>query len=97
LIARSLALAAVGGNDDEAERLAREAVARAQKTDFLAMRADSLRGLAEVVGRLGRHAEAKRLLSGALQLYRRKQLTVAIDQTERLLAGPWIPPEGGPS
>jgi tetratricopeptide (TPR) repeat protein len=95
LIARSLALAAVGSDDIEAERLARGAVARAQETDFLAMRADSLRGLAEVVGRQGRAGEAKRLLGRALELYRQKQLTVAIAQTEELLAGPCIPPEGG--
>jgi tetratricopeptide (TPR) repeat protein len=86
LIARSLALAAVGSDDIEAERLAREAVARAEETDFLAMRADSLRGLAEVVGRQGRGGEAKRLLGRALELYRQKQLTVAIAQTEELLS-----------
>jgi tetratricopeptide (TPR) repeat protein len=82
--ARARALASVG-RLDEAERLARAAVDRAQQTDFLAMWGDSLCDLASVLQRSGRTAEARQRLGEALELYRQKQHLVAIDRTEDLL------------
>jgi len=82
--ARAPALAAVG-RGDEAELLARDAVERARKTDFLAMRGDALSALAEVLHGRGRTAEAERLLVQALDLYRAKQHLVATRRTEDLL------------
>jgi tetratricopeptide (TPR) repeat protein len=83
--ARARALAAVG-RGDEAELLARDAVERARRTDFLVMRGDALSALAEVLQGRGGRAEARRLLSQALELYRDKQHLVAIRRTVDLLA-----------
>jgi hypothetical protein len=82
--ARALALASVG-RLDEAEQLAVEAVERAWETDFLVMWADALCDLAEV-RRLAHGATAATpLLRQALDLYGRKQHSVAIRRTEDLL------------
>jgi hypothetical protein len=85
LVAQSLALAALD-DLDAAEPRAREAVARSQKTDFLAMRGDALRALADVVARRGRGDEARRLLTRALDLYRRKGHVVAVAQTRAAIS-----------
>jgi Flp pilus assembly protein TadD len=82
--ARARALASVG-RLDEAELLARAAVERAEATDFLAMWGDALSDLASVLRRANRVAEARSLLTAALELYRQKQHLVAIDRTEDLL------------
>jgi tetratricopeptide (TPR) repeat protein len=82
--ARALALASVG-RLDEAEQLAVEAVERAWETDFLVMWADALCDLAEV-RRLAHGATAATpLLTQALDLYVRKQHSVAIRRTKDLL------------
>jgi DNA-binding SARP family transcriptional activator len=60
------------GEADEAERLAREAVALAESTDFLSMQADALADLAEVLRLIGRGDEAVPVLRSALKLYKRK-------------------------
>ena len=83
--ARARALAAVG-RGDEGELLARDAVERARKTDFLVMRGDALSALAEVLHRRDETAEARQLLTQALELYQGKQHLVAIRRTEDLLA-----------
>jgi DNA-binding SARP family transcriptional activator len=82
--ARARALASVG-RLEEAERLARAAVARAEQTDFLAMWGDALSDLASVLRQSNRAAEARRRLGEALELYRQKQHLVAIRRTEDLL------------
>jgi predicted ATPase/class 3 adenylate cyclase len=82
--ARARALAAVG-RLDEAERLARDAVRRAQTTDFLVMAGDASSDLAAVLLLAGRVDEARNLLEAALQAYKQKRHLVAIDRTGNLL------------
>ncbi|HEX4679659.1 MAG TPA: BTAD domain-containing putative transcriptional regulator [Gaiellaceae bacterium] len=81
--ARARALASVG-RIDEADLLARSAVARARTTDFLVMSGDALCDLAAVRLLADGVAEARHLLEEALQAYRQKQHLVAIAQTENL-------------
>jgi Flp pilus assembly protein TadD len=82
--ARARALASVG-RLPEAESLGREAVARAETTDFLAMWGDALSDLASVLRQADRVDEARSLLGEALELYTQKQHLVAIRRTEDLL------------
>jgi hypothetical protein len=56
----------------EAERLAAEAVAIAEPTDMLTMRADALLDQAAVAAAAGRPADAVRHAQAALALYRAK-------------------------
>jgi class 3 adenylate cyclase/tetratricopeptide (TPR) repeat protein len=74
VVARSVLarLLARRGKLDAAERLAREAVALAEKTDFINLRADALLSLCEVVRLGGAEEEARRLGREALGLYERK-------------------------
>jgi class 3 adenylate cyclase/tetratricopeptide (TPR) repeat protein len=67
---------AVRGDGEQAERLAREAVALAERTDHLEEHADALMTLAEVLRRAGRAAEAAPALQEALRLCERKGNTV---------------------
>jgi tetratricopeptide (TPR) repeat protein len=60
------------GQHEEAERLAREAVAIAERTDGLSMQADALCDLAEVLEAAGRPQEAVTALEQALERYERK-------------------------
>jgi len=69
----------------EAERLARAAVAMAEQTDMLNMRATALVDLAEVLRLDGRAAEAAPLASEAIALYERKGNLVAAAQASELL------------
>jgi hypothetical protein len=55
---------------DEAERLARAAVARAEETDALDLRGDALLSLAQVLALAGKDARPE--LEQALALYERK-------------------------
>jgi tetratricopeptide (TPR) repeat protein len=82
--ARARALTAVG-RLEEAELLARDAVERARKTDFLVMHGDALSALAEVLESQGEAADASALLVEALELYRAKNHVVSIKRTEDLL------------
>jgi class 3 adenylate cyclase/tetratricopeptide (TPR) repeat protein len=66
------------GNDfGEGERLAREAVAITEQTDFLNYRADAAMDLAIVLSSAGKTTEAIEAAKVGLELYRRKGNTVA--------------------
>jgi class 3 adenylate cyclase/tetratricopeptide (TPR) repeat protein len=78
------ALAATG-RFEEAEQIGLRAVERARSTDFLVMRGDAMRDLADVLLRRGRPDDARRLLEQALRLYRRKQHEVAVRKTKESL------------
>jgi len=71
------------GAFEDAERLAREAVDIATRTDYLENQAIARTALAEVLERAGREDEARAELERALAAYERKGITV---QTERLRA-----------
>jgi tetratricopeptide (TPR) repeat protein len=70
----------------EAERLAREAVALWEPTDWLVSQANAARDLAEVLAASGRHDEAVSRLEQALALYERKGDVVDSARTRELLA-----------
>jgi class 3 adenylate cyclase/tetratricopeptide (TPR) repeat protein len=75
------------GDVEEAERLAREALAHAQKTDSPQVQGDTLTDLAEVLETAGRGEEAAAALRDALDLYERKQIIpLARRVRERLAA-----------
>jgi class 3 adenylate cyclase/tetratricopeptide (TPR) repeat protein len=84
--ARARALARLG-RQDEAERLAREALARARRTEDINQTADVLCALAETLRVSGRDDEARAALSEALELYERKGNVVMAARTRELLAG----------
>jgi predicted ATPase/class 3 adenylate cyclase len=65
------------GHVAEAERLAREAVALAERSDFINDRADALVDLAIVYTQAGRLGDARAALAGGLRLYERKGNAVA--------------------
>ncbi len=69
---------------DEAERLAREAVAQAGQTDQLNLNADALLALAEVLALAGKDAGPE--LGQALALYERKGNLVMAERTREQLA-----------
>ena len=68
------------GRFDDAERLAREAVEIAERTDYLENQALARTGLAEVLERAGRSGEARAELERALAIYDRKGLKVRADE-----------------
>jgi tetratricopeptide (TPR) repeat protein len=68
---------------DEAERLAREAVALAEQTDFLDVHGDAQMALAQVLQATGRRSEAAEAIGGALELYERKQNLVSAERARR--------------
>jgi ATP/maltotriose-dependent transcriptional regulator MalT len=72
---------------DEAERLAREAVAMAARTVDISLHADALVDLGNVLTTLGRAAEADASWSEALALYERKEDLVSSRQVRSRLAG----------
>jgi AAA ATPase domain len=73
------------GERDEAERIAREAVALADETDFLQRRADARVALAEVLGPAEQTGESARALAEALELYEAKGIAVLAARTRALL------------
>jgi tetratricopeptide (TPR) repeat protein len=81
---RSVVLARRGQVDD-AERLAREALERAEQTDQLDTHAEAHADLAEVLRMAGRRAEAANQFSRALALYERKGNLVAARQIRALM------------
>jgi class 3 adenylate cyclase/tetratricopeptide (TPR) repeat protein len=85
--ARAKVLAAQGASE-QAERLAREAVDLAARTDHLEEHADALMTLAEVLRRAGRAAEATPALRDALRLYEQKGNTVLARRVREALARP---------
>jgi predicted ATPase/class 3 adenylate cyclase len=70
----------------EAERLARQAVALAERTDFLNHRAEALTVLADVLARSGRPEQAKVAREEALDLYEQKGNLVAAGRVRGDLA-----------
>jgi len=86
-VARAKVLAAQGAGD-QAERLAREAVDLAARTDHLEEHADALMTLAEVLRRAGRAAEAAPALREALRLCELKGNTVLAHRAREALGGP---------
>jgi len=75
-------------NTDDAEALAREAVALAAETDFLVLRGDALMDLAEVLRTSGRDDEAVPFVEQALELYEQKQNVVAAERARAALRPP---------
>src|SRR5207248_1934788 len=75
--ARAKALARTG-ETQEAEMLAREAVALAEETDFLVTHGDALADLAQVLRAAGRPEEAVPILRAALALYEQKGSIVSV-------------------
>jgi len=74
------------GLHEEAEALAREAVAKAESTDFLHLRALSWRTLADVLLAAGRRPEAVEAAERAISLFEQKGITVEAERVRRLLA-----------
>ena len=68
------------GSAGEAERLAREAVSLAERTDFLQTHGDALVTLADVLRRAGRPGEAVPYVEKALALYEQKGSTVLAER-----------------
>ena len=76
---------AASGKHAEAERLAREAVAIAERTDNPSHQGEALCDLAEVLAAAGRTEEAAAALEHALERYERKRnLAMAAQARERL-------------
>jgi class 3 adenylate cyclase/tetratricopeptide (TPR) repeat protein len=71
---------------EQAESLAREAVAIAERTDDLAQRGRALLDLAEVLELANRNEEAAQLVETALDLFEQKGNVVAAEETRELLA-----------
>ena len=82
------------GEPEEAERLAREAVALAAETDFLNLHGDALARLAEVLRHAGAPGEAAQAAAEAVELYTAKGNTVA---AARVGAGAPFRPVGSPA
>jgi tetratricopeptide (TPR) repeat protein len=74
------------GRVDEAERLAREAVALAERSDFVNDRGDALADLAVVHRHAGKVEHAQEALAEALRLYERKGNAVAAGRARAELA-----------
>ena len=74
------------GRLDEAEQLARQAVALAERTDFINHRADALVDFAIVLGQAGRLDDARAALDEGLRLYEQKGNTVAAGKARSELA-----------
>jgi len=79
-------LAARGKSDDDAETLAREAVALAEPTDDLALRSQTLLALADVLRARDRSAEARDVVQVAVELSERKGDTVTAARGVEMLA-----------
>jgi class 3 adenylate cyclase/tetratricopeptide (TPR) repeat protein len=76
------------GHVEDAEELARDAVALAEPTDALDMRADGLVDLAEVLRLIGRTDETTGVLEGAVRLYEQKGDVVSAARARSVLAEP---------
>jgi class 3 adenylate cyclase/tetratricopeptide (TPR) repeat protein len=74
------------GRHEEAEALAREAVAIVRETDYTVEHADSLSDLAGIVAASGRPGEAAGLMRQAISMYARKGATVLVERAEARLA-----------
>jgi tetratricopeptide (TPR) repeat protein len=76
------------GRAEEAESLAREAVALASRTDFVNHRADALADLGMVLRALGPNAGAQAAFDEALALYEGKGNVVAAERLRADLVAP---------
>ena len=74
------------GKQNEAERLAYEAVALAERTDAVDLHAEALRDLAEVLERGGESGEAATVLEQAKAVYERKGNLVMVERMQERLA-----------
>lgn len=74
------------GRGEEAERLAREALEAAGRTDYLGFQGRAAMGLAEVLELLGRDAEATPFRQEAVRVFEQKGATVWADQARSHLA-----------
>jgi tetratricopeptide (TPR) repeat protein len=83
--ARAWAVAGLG-RTEEGERLAREAVALIDRTDYSLDRAEARMGLAQVLLIAGRSDEAEHVLEEALRLHEEKGNVPATERTRKLLA-----------
>ena len=72
------------GRTEEAERLGRDAVELASKTDFLNLHGEALRDLAEVLDLAGRPSEAAEAIAAAIRLFGKKGNVAAVVQAEQL-------------
>ncbi len=75
------------GGTEQAEALAREAVALAAETDFLVLRGDALMDLAEVLRTAGRETDSVPFAGQALELYEQKGNVVAAERARASLRG----------
>jgi len=78
---------AASGEHAEAERLAREAVAIAERTDGLNLQGDALCDLAKVLAAAGKPDEAGAALQQALARYERKENIVMAERVRARLKG----------
>jgi class 3 adenylate cyclase/tetratricopeptide (TPR) repeat protein len=74
------------GQQADAERLAREAVAITENTDSLWRQGDALCDLADVLQAAGRHDEAAAALREALDRYERKEIIPLVRRTSERIA-----------
>ena len=74
------------GQTESAERLARESIARVEKTDFLNDQADAYTTLGEVLERADKKDDASVALGHALELYERKGNLVMAERVRTRLA-----------
>ena len=79
---------AKNGHTKDGETLAREAVALAERTDWLSTRANALADLGEVLRAARRGHEAEEAIRGALTLYELKGNLVAAEKARALSADP---------
>lgn len=75
------------GESDPAQRLADEAVALAETTDYLDLRGDALMDRAEVQGLAGDLTAASSSAAAALDLYERKGNVVSAERARDLTTG----------
>jgi tetratricopeptide (TPR) repeat protein len=74
------------GQHEEAEALAREAVAIMEATDYLAFRGNALVHLAKILRAASKHAEAVEAAGRAVELYEGKGATFFVEHTRQLIA-----------
>ncbi len=79
-------VASARGRHADAERLARDAVARTETSDFVTIQADALRCLADVLDASGDTGGSRDLRSRALELYERKGNVVDAERVRAQLA-----------
>jgi tetratricopeptide (TPR) repeat protein len=80
------------GDSAEAGRLAREAVALAESTDFLEDHAQAVGALAEVLRIAGQPEESAAALQEAIRLHEKKGNVVAAEALRALFAEPPVNP-----